>query len=207
MLGRELTWLGFKTIQLSVGSLCLVWILRLMVIASPGGAIIPGAGGGGQGGPPAGFDSETGVATSKGGGGGIDEDMDGGGGGGGGGAVELGTAGAPGGGGGGGGGGGADPDGTTGAVDVKALVEASLSERGSVWVIVSNSWMRDSRATWRWRDSSSRWAAANRSVDTSDSNRDLRINKYKYQFTISVKLKDFAISFRKINWWIFNVNV
>jgi len=143
-----------------------------MVMASPGGAIIPGAGGG-QGGAPGGLDSEIKLAVSRGGGGGIDEDNDGGGGGGGGGAVLLGAAGAPSGGGGGGGGGGTDPDGTAGMVDVKALVEVSVIERGSVWVIVSSSWMRDSRATWRWRDSSSRWAAANRNVDTSDSNRDL----------------------------------
>jgi len=79
----------------------------------------------------------------------MDEDMDGGGGGGGGGAKELSADEAPGGGGGGGvgGGGAADPDGTAATFDAKALVEASLSERGSVWVIVSSSWMRDSRAT------------------------------------------------------------
>lgn len=93
-----------------------------MVIASPGGAIIPGTGGGAIALP----ERTAGI-----GGGGIGPDVPMGGGGGGGGAnVAIG-----GGGGGGGGGGSAGPactDERTGGTDPPG-------GRGSVWVIVSNS--------------------------------------------------------------------
>lgn len=120
----------------------------------------------GTGGTPGGRAPALNAEDIKGGGIGMDGAIGGGGGGGG-------PAEEEGGGGGGGGGGGA----ATAAAVVADFV-GDPAGRGKVWVMVSSSWIRDSRKTCRLRDSSSRCVTVNRNEAISASKRDL-YNKHK----------------------------